>query len=190
MISQIPVYHPQQKISGLTSNWARLAPNGTNLGLFKINVLIWKSLRFVPFGADLIWNQIRHPWSSTASFLVTWCSSLSPQTCPTGTSMCCAGWRESRSSSAVSSLTASRLWWTAQCLDLLVCPAPALSSVVPRWPCWKLTNGLWPRWDIKVTYRPTLDRKKGFYYAYHIRYIHFINHLSFAAHIFTVFVMT
>ena len=47
-------------MSGLATNWVRLASNGTNLALLKISFstywlakLIWKSPRFVPFGANL-----------------------------------------------------------------------------------------------------------------------------------------
>ena len=63
---KMSMHHFRPEMSAFVSNLARLAPNGTNLGLFKISFLfilarcakmnrklILKSPRFVPFGTNL-----------------------------------------------------------------------------------------------------------------------------------------
>ena len=48
----------QPVMVGLAPKWVRLAPNGTNPGLFQIRFqCIWR-----PGQSDPLWSQTYHPW--------------------------------------------------------------------------------------------------------------------------------
>ena len=67
------------RMSGLARKWVKLAPNGTNPGLFEIRFqqmywnLIWKS-RICPIWgqSEPLWSQTYHPWVWVHPITMTW----------------------------------------------------------------------------------------------------------------------